>query len=247
MDEDLKVKATNATQALCREYRSPDLGNKTDPLDELVYIALTRQTHEKNAKRTWRSLTAAYPTWSMLLDAPEAEIANVIADGGFSRQKAQWIKGSLRLIKERGGSLSLYFLKDLDDKEAEHFLCTLPGISVKSAKCILMYSLNRQVLPVDTHVRRLSERLGLVAPGLSSKRVHEQLESIVAPEHRFDYHVNAVVHGRKVCTVMRPRCHECLLRSFCAYYQSEHPRGSQKPEVGKRHADLSSAGPAHPT
>lgn len=78
---------------MSREHGSrPDLGNKSDPLDELVYIALTRQTHEKNALRTWKALIAAYPTWEMLLEAPEPEIAAVIADGGFSRQKALWIK-----------------------------------------------------------------------------------------------------------------------------------------------------------
>ena len=216
-DTDLTVKAADVTQALHREYGSPDLGNKADPLDELVYIALTRQTHEKNAQRTWRALTAAYPTWEMLLDAPEVEVANVIADGGFSRQKARWIKGSL--------------LEELDNEEAERFLCSLPGVSVKSAKCILMYSLDRQVLPVDTHVRRLSERLGLIEPGLSSKLAHEQLESKVPEEHRFNYHVNAVVHGRKVCTVLRPRCHECVVRLSCNYYRGRQAAHSSNPEV----------------
>ena len=187
-------------------------------MDELVYIALTRQTHEKNALRTWEALTAAYPTWRMLLNAPEPEVAAVIADGGFSRQKARWIQQSLRLIEERGGSLSLDFLDDLDDGEAERFLCSLPGINVKSAKCILMYSLERDVLPVDTHVKRVSERLGLLEHDLTSKRTHQRMEAVVPPHHRFAYHVGAVVHGRQVCTAARPRCGKCVLRSSCDYY-----------------------------
>ncbi|MDP9438850.1 MAG: endonuclease III [Actinomycetota bacterium] len=208
-------------EALAREHgRWPDLGNKTDPLDELVYISLTRQTHEKNAARQWDALISAYPTWGMLLEASEEEIAELIADGGFSRQKARWIKQSLRLIKETRGSLSLDFLEDLDDGEAERFLCTLPGINVKSAKCVLMYSLERDVLPVDTHVRRVSERLGLLEPNLTSRRAHERLEATVSPQHRFAYHVGAVEHGRRVCTVARPRCGECVLKHSCDYYDA---------------------------
>jgi endonuclease III len=183
-------------EEFAREYGRSNLGNKADPLDELVYISLTRQTHEKNALRTWEALTTAYPTWEMLLEAPEQEVASVIADGGFSRQKARWIKQSLRLIKEKSGSLSLDFLDNLDDQEAERFLCSLPGINTKSAKCVLMYSLGRDVLPVDTHVRRVSERLGLLECGLTSKRAHVRLESVVPPHHRFEYHVGAVMHGR---------------------------------------------------
>ncbi len=205
---------------LAREHGAPDLGNKADPLDELIYIALTRQTHEKNALRTWEALVTAYPTWEMLLNASEAEVAGVIADGGFSRQKARWIQQSLRLIKERSGTLSLDFLEDLADREAEQFLCSLPGINTKSAKCVLMYSLERDVLPVDTHVRRVSERLGLLQAGVTSKRAHEQLEAAVPPRWRFAYHVGAVVHGRQVCTVVRPRCGKCVLRDSCNYYEA---------------------------
>lgn len=213
-------KSVSVAQTLAREHGRPDLGNKADPLDELVYIALTRQTHEKNALRTWDALVTAYPTWKMLLEAPEQEVASVIADGGFSRQKAKWIQQSLQLIKERSGSLSLDFLDELDNQEAERFLCSLPGINVKSAKCVLMYSLERDVLPVDTHVRRVSERLGLLEPGVSSKRAHEQLEAVVPPHYRFAYHVGAIMHGRWICTVARPRCGECVLKHSCDYYKA---------------------------
>ena len=215
---DDRRKAVIVARELTKEYGRSNLGNKPDPLDELVYIALTRQTHEKNALRTWDALTAAYPTWEMLRDAPEQEIAGVIADGGFSRQKARWIKRSLQLITERNGSLSLGFLEDLEDREAERFLCTLPGVNLKSAKCVLMYSLERDVLPVDTHVRRVSERLGLLERGLSSNKAHERLEAVVSPRDRFAYHVGAIMHGRQVCTVARPRCGGCLLKQSCAYY-----------------------------
>jgi len=241
----LQAKATKVAQRLDSTYGTPDLGNKVDPLDELVYIALTRQTHEMNAQRTWNSLVAAYPRWEMLLDAPEEEVASVIADGGFSKQKARWIQQSLRIIKESFGNLSLAPLERLDDAQAERFLCALPGIKTKSAKCILMYSLGRQVLPVDTHVRRVSERLGLVEPGLSSKRIHQELEDAVPRGWHYSYHVNAVVHGRKVCIVAAPRCGQCALRQWCSYYHTNIVAAPREEEHGglqraKVHEDQSS-------
>lgn len=193
----------------------------------MVYIALTRQTHEKNAQSSWLALTSRYTSWRALLQAPEEEVAGTIAKGGFSRQKARWIKRSLELVEQAFGTLSLAPLVGMSDREAEEFLCTLPGINLKSAKCILMYSLGRQVLPVDTHVRRLSERLGLVSAGLSPKRIHQELEVTVPREWHYSYHVNAVVHGRKICVVRRPRCGECVVRPLCSYYQSS--LGKQNP------------------
>ncbi len=213
-----RQKGALVAEELAREYGRSDLGNKADPLDELVYIALTRQTHEKNSLRSWEALTTAYPTWEMVLDASEQAVADVIAFAGFSRQKARWIKQSLEVIKERNGSLALDFLDEVSDGEAERFLCSLPGINVKSAKCVLMYSLERDVLPVDTHVRRVSERLGLLESGLNSKRAHQRMEAVVPPRHRFAYHVGAVMHGRQVCTGPRPHCGGCVLKRSCDYY-----------------------------
>jgi len=217
----LTIKASNIALKLEAHYGSPDLGNKADPLDELIYIALTRQTTDKAAQRTWLALTNKYPSWEMLLDVPESEIAEVVASGGFAQQKARWIKHTLRIIKERFGELSLDSLRELDDADAERFLCSLPGVNIKSAKCILMYSLNRRVLPVDTHVQRVSERLGLVERGLSSKQLHARLEEIVVPQWRFSFHVNAVVHGRITCRAVAPKCQECVVKASCNYYRNE--------------------------
>ncbi len=219
--QDLYNKVCEIARTLDREHGTAYLGNKPDPLDEMVYIALTRQTHERNAQSSWLALTSRYTSWRALLEASEDEVAATIARGGFSSQKARWIKRSLELIEQAFGTLSLAPLADMSDQHAEGFLCTLPGINQKSAKCILMYSLGRQVLPVDTHVMRLSERLGLVSAGLSPKRIHQELESTVPREWHHSYHVNAVVHGRAVCTVRRPRCGECVVRHLCDYYRSD--------------------------
>ena len=117
----------------------------------------------------------------------------------------------------RFGSLSLEETASWPDEEVENFLISLPGIAIKSAKCVMMYSLGRQVLPVDTHLRRLVERLGWVHEGLTEKRIHEQLESLVPAELRHSLHVNAIWHGRSVCRALRPRCSKCVILEACAY------------------------------
>lgn len=211
---DPRDRVASVVRALEAEHGTPDLGNHADPVSELVFIALTRQTHAKNAARTWVALRERFPTWEDVAAAPEDEVAATIADGGFARQKARWIKESLRLISDRG-DLSLEFLTELDDREAELALRALPGTSIKSARCVLMYSLGREVLPVDTHVRRISERLHLVEPGLNERRIHDELDLAVAPELRYAFHVNGVAHGRAVCTAKRPRCERCVVSGLC--------------------------------
>lgn len=202
--------------ALEAAHGTADLGNRTCPIEELVWIPLTRQTHRQNSLRSWQRISDLGGPAALLM-IPEANLAALIKDAGFSRQKARWIKRSLEMVVERFGMLSLDGTAGWTDEEVERFLTALPGIAVKSARCVMMYSLGRQVLPVDTHLRRLAERLGWVDEGLTEKRIHEQLEAIVSPELRQNLHVNAIWHGRSVCRALNPRCEECVLRSSCNY------------------------------
>ncbi len=208
------MSVVKAVTALDAEHGTADLGNKPDPIEELVWIPLTRQTHQQNSLRSWQRIVdlGGPPA---LLKISEDDLAALIKDAGFSRQKARWIKRSLEMVLERFGRLSLDDTAAWTDEEVERFLTTLPGIATKSARCVMMYSLNRQVLPVDTHLRRLAERLGWVTEGLTERRIHEQLEAIVPPELRHSLHVNAIWHGRSVCRALRPRCTECALRAGC--------------------------------
>ena len=195
-------------------YGEADLGNLPDAVDELVYISLTRQTHSQNAGESWeRVLDVGGP--AALVDMPEDDLVELLQRGGFAHQKARWIKRSLEIVRDRMGSLSLDGVADWPDNEVEDFLRSLPGIGIKSAKCIMLYSLGRYVLPVDTHVRRISTRVGLVEGGLSELRIHRELEWRVPPEDRLGFHVNCIWHGRQVCTALRPRCASCAIRQHC--------------------------------
>jgi endonuclease III len=198
-------------------YGAPDLGNKKDPLEELVFIALSRQTHEKNYTRTWEALRRGFPSWESLRCAEPEIVYEAIKDGGFARQKTAWIQATLERIRDRFGHLSLEALRALPDAEAERILLEMPGVNVKSARCIMMYSLGRDVLPVDTHVQRISERLGLIPEGLSSAAAHEALERIIPAGWRYRFHVGCILHGRRVCKKIGPECRGCVLQSVCAY------------------------------
>lgn len=209
-----RARALAISAALHREYGEASLGNLDDPIDELVYISLTRQTHHQNAGRSWEAVMKIGGA-RRLVDTDEAKLAGLFQSSGFSRQKARWIKQSLETIRDEMGELSLARAKVWSNDKLERFLCSLPGISIKSAKCIMLYSLGREVLPVDTHVRRVATRVGLVPAGLSERKIHAAIEDVVPPPHRRSLHINLIWHGRRVCTALRPRCSECAVRGLC--------------------------------
>jgi endonuclease III len=214
--EQIRKKARAIHRLLNRAYRVPDLGNLSDPIEELVFISLSRQTHQANVRRTWEALVRLGGVDVFRLASSE-RLEHLLKPGGFSRQKARWIKQALDLIVDRFGELSLDKAREMSDDDLEAFLCSLPGIGIKSAKCIMMYSMGRKVLPVDTHVRRLATRVGLVPDGLSERRIHQALETIIGANNRHAFHVNAICHGRAICTARRPRCKECLILEHCDF------------------------------
>lgn len=209
-----RARALAISTTLHRQYGEASLGNLDDPIDELVYISLTRQTHRRNAGRSWEAVTKIGGA-RQLVDTDEDELATLFHSSGFSRQKARWIKQSLEIIRDEMGELSLARAEVWSNEKLERFLCSLPGISIKSAKCIMLYSLGRKVLPVDTHVRRVATRVGLVPAGLSERRIHAAIEDVVPAPHRRSLHINLIWHGRRVCTALRPRCSECVVRELC--------------------------------
>jgi endonuclease III len=227
----LRQNAAVITRLLENKYRTPHLGNFRDPIKELVYISLTRQTHGPNARASWaRVFEAGGPP--VLLHMSVRRIAAMIKVGGFSRQKAAWISESLKQIQSQMGTLSLAELNEWGDERVESFLRSLPGVGIKTARCIMMYSMMREVLPVDVHVRRLATRIGLVRDGLSEKAIHAELDELVAPKHRFSFHVNSICHGRQICRAMRPKCHECIILEICKFGRATVRSGSLAPSVG---------------
>ena len=218
----LRQKARRVTGRLEELYGSPRHGNHKNPLDELVFILLSQMTTGPSYGRVFSRLKSAVSSWDDVLTMPMRELKSVIKDAGLSHQKGPRLKQIFRAIIREFGELSLKDLRKMSDEEAEGFLCSLPGVGVKSAKCVLMYSLGREVLPVDTHVRRVAVCLGLLDDETPHARVHDEIEMVVAPRDRYGFHVNALAHGRAVCLARHPRCGECELRRACRAFSEKN-------------------------
>jgi endonuclease-3 len=203
------------------------------PLDELIATVLSQHTSDVNSARAFQSLRRAFPTWDHVLAAGVDEIAAAIRVGGLAGVKAPRIKACLAGLAERYGVLSLDFLADLSIAEARSILEAIPGVGPKTAACVLLFSLGRPALPVDTHVHRVSERLGLVPPGASPEQVERQLEAQLPPKAYYAFHVNLIAHGRRTCRTQRPRCEACPLSDLCDYRLAAdgHQSGAAGPET----------------
>ena len=206
--------ARQVTGLLKAKYSSPRLNNKDDPLDELFFILLSQMTTGPSYERVFDRLKAAVPDWGRLLTIELSSLVALIADAGLSNQKAPRMVAIAQALAGRYGEVTLDPLRQMSDADAEMSLTSLPGVGVKSAKCVLMYSLGRAVLPVDTHVARVSRRLRLVDPR-PSRSFAAALEAAVPPDCRYDYHVNGLQHGRELCRPFRPKCHDCPVQSLC--------------------------------
>jgi DNA (cytosine-5)-methyltransferase 1 len=213
-------------------HRTPDLGNKKEPIDELIYIILSRKTRESAYQHAYDKLKDRYSTWDDAAGAAPEEIEKLIWSSGLSGRKATSILGALNAIKEKFGSCSLDDAVDWSDLELESFLCSLPEIQKKSAYCVMMYSMGRQVFPVDTHVGRIMKRLGptrildIDLDGLDHKRLQSALVDLVPPVLRHSLHVNMVMHGRATCKARSPGCDGCAISRFCRQYRDEKLRAA---------------------
>ncbi|MGN6810294.1 MAG: endonuclease III domain-containing protein [Thermomicrobiales bacterium] len=189
-----------------------------DPLDGLIGTILSQATSDVNSRRAHHALRAAYPTWAAVLAAPDDELADVIRSGGLANLKARRIKDVLATIKEERGDFDLASLASLPLEEAIAWLRRLPGVGPKTAACVLLFDLGRPALPVDTHVYRVSRRLGLIGSKVSAEAAHTVLQEQLAPEDIYAFHVEMIAHGRKICRAGAPKCEICPLASLCDYY-----------------------------
>jgi endonuclease III len=197
-------------------YHSASLGNKKNPLDELIYIQLSIRTREGAYQSIYSSLRRAVGgMWGRLLTVPDEMLLPALEPGGMARVKLERLRGIVATIKARFGRVTLAPLHRMSDTDAETFLLTLPGVGPKAARCVMMYSLGRQVFPVDSHCLRVLRRLGLVPPNIDRKKAHNQVQELVPPSLRHRLHVNLIHHGREVCVSGRPRCSICPLLSIC--------------------------------
>jgi len=188
---------------------------RTDPLEELVLTVLSQNTSDANSFRAYESLRRRFPQWEQVIRARDATIADAIRSGGLADTKAPRIKAILREIEEREGRLDLSWMRRADDEAVLDYLVSLPGVGVKTAACVLAFSLGRDAIPVDTHVERTSKRLGLVPERATAVRVYEQLTRLIPDGLRLPMHVGLIRLGRELCRAGRPKCEDCPLADVC--------------------------------
>ena len=203
-------------------YGSPDLGNYNDPIDELFFILLSQRTTGPSYERVFLQLKEWVSNWQTLPTRSVQQVAQIISHAGLSQQKANYIVEITKRLCAEFGHVTLEPLTNRPDPALQAFLTSLPGVGVKTAKCVMLFSFGREVLPVDGHVARIAERVGLIDPSASKSRTHEVLEAVVPREARFDFHVNAVAHGRAVCRALSPKCDGCQIRRVCLYGNRTH-------------------------
>lgn len=216
----LQYKALQVHQHLIRVFGDRLKKAHLDPISQLVSTIISQNTNDTLRDQAYDSLQERFPTWEQVRDAPEVEVIQAIKIAGLSQQKGPRMQAALRRISEERGELSLEFLRDMTVEEAKEWLTAMNGIGPKTAAIVLLFALDMPAFPVDTHVHRVTKRLGLIPKKASRERAHDLLESMMPPETYYAFHLNLIRLGREVCQARQPRCELCVLRDSCDYYQS---------------------------
>ena len=244
------VAIADAIRLLTREYGPFANEPRLEPAHELVFTILSQHTSDRNSERAFRSLMARFGTLEAVAGAGVDEIEAAIAGGGLAKVKAPRIKTALnRILELNEGSLDLSFLGEMPMAEARAWLRQLPGIGPKSAGIVLSFALGMPAMAVDTHIYRVSRRLGLIGPKVSADKAHEVLEAAMGPEEVYPFHAAFITHGRQVCKAQRPLCGACVVSYGCPSRDEGAPDGAGDgddrpggPAAGRRRGDGPAAG-----
>ncbi len=206
-------------ETLDREYGTLTWRSHGEPLDALIQTTLSQHTSDINSERAFDSLKRRFPGgWDEVRIAPVEVIADTIRCGGLADAKATRIKTILQALFERYGETSLEALKTTSTDEALELLTRFHGVGPKTAACVMMFSLGRPTLPVDTHVFRVSHRLGLIDEKIGEAKAHVALQAQLQGSEVYAFHVHLIRHGRRVCQARSPRCESCPLSGRCAFF-----------------------------
>lgn len=196
-------------------WRSP-----LPPLDEVVSTILSQSTNDLNRDRAFAQLQNRFATWEEVRDAPLRSVIAAIRSAGLAPQKAPRIQGFLRAVTAEHGALDLDFLRHRPAEEVRTWLRSFPGVGPKTAAIVMLFSLDLPAFPVDTHIHRVSGRLGLRPPKVGAEPAHALLGRLFHPDEYRDAHLNLIRLGREVCQARRPACERCPLTDLCDYYRT---------------------------
>ncbi|MEN8098621.1 MAG: endonuclease III [Chloroflexota bacterium] len=204
-------------EILVADYGEPQWRVHLEPLDELISTILSQNTNDVNRDRAFARLKDRYNNWELVVNAPTEEVAETIRPAGLANRKAPRIKNALEAVKRECGDYSLEFLREMELGEARSWLLSLPGVGPKTAAIVLLFGFGRPAFPVDTHVHRVTRRLGVISENTNAERAHQVLEKLIPPEQYYVFHLNLISHGRAVCRARNPQCVRCSLATICKY------------------------------
>lgn len=203
-------------------YGQPTWRDPLPPVDELVSTILSQNTNDTNRDRAFGRLRLKFPAWEQVRDAQVEQVIDAIRPAGLANQKGPRIQGVLRSITEERGSLDLSFLADLPVEEARAWLMRFNGVGPKTAAIVLCFSLNKPAFPVDTHIYRVTGRIGLRPERMTVEQAHPYLENLLPPEAYYAAHLNLIRLGREVCAARKPDCPVCPVRDLCEFEPKAH-------------------------
>ncbi|MDH5505975.1 MAG: endonuclease III [Anaerolineae bacterium] len=217
MQTELAKRALAVHHRLLEFYGYPEWRNPLPPLDELVSTILSQNTSDTNRDRAFDALVDHFPSWEAVRDAAEQEVIEVIRPAGLANQKGPRIQSVLQAITQERGDLDLDFLKDYPANEARRWLVQFKGVGPKTAAIVLQFSLGIPAFPVDTHVYRVTGRIGLRPQKMNADKAHDHFEDLLPPETFYAAHLNIIRLGREVCGARRPQCSVCPLLGQCDF------------------------------
>ena len=213
----LAQRALKIHKRLLEFYGEPIWRNPLPAIDELVSTILSQNTNDINRDRAFNFLRAKFATWEEVRDADPTDVVNAIRPAGLANQKGPRIQQVLRSITEERGNLDLSFLGDLPVEEAKAWLTKFNGVGPKTAAIVLCFSLGKPAFPVDTHIYRVSGRIGLRPQKMTVEQAHAHLESLFPPATYYAAHLNLIRLGREICTARKAYCEKCPILKLCDF------------------------------
>ena len=219
---DPAAKTRQAHEQLNEHYGVQDIYGRADPMHELIGTILSHRTTHANEVTAYRTMRERFPTWQEVRDAPLPGLIDAIRTATYPEVKAPYIQQVLAHLFRERGEANIDFLHGLPTEAAMKWLTDLPGIGPKTATLLLLFNFKKPVMPVDTHVHRVTQRLGLIGPKVSATKAHDLLLAYLPKDATvlFNFHKHFYWHGQRVCTWHQPRCPECVLRAMCDFYQN---------------------------
>ena len=236
MNRNLQKRINSISLLLEKAYGKRKWKVHADPLSELIATILSQNTSDQNSHRAYAGLKSRFRSWEQMRRANVRTIAAAIRSGGLADIKAGRIKSILNQIHNDNHNLDLTFLKRWRTEKIREYLGNFKGVGEKTIACVLLFSLRRPAMPVDTHVWRVSRRIGLVPVKADPKRTETILEGLVPGKMIYQFHINLIAHGRNVCKATNPRCQECVLLENCDF-------GRRRSAAGKTLAERSRTQP----